>query len=105
MEKMQEDAMLAKIDNLEKKIEELKSLTITLYYTYNEKDQSQKRKIQDLEKRVINWIPVSERLPEKDGKYLWNYGDGELLVIDFKKGINWRSLSEDTHASWAEIKL
>ena len=41
-----------------------------------------RKEIEDLKSRVVTWIPVTERLPEKDGKYLFMLSSG-YFHIDF----------------------
>ena len=61
--------------------------------------------LERLEKQVQKWIPVSERLPDKDGKYLTYYHNhfGDITrVLDFAKDA--RKVNKyDFHQSWKKV--
>lgn len=68
-----------------------------------ETEEEQKKAIERL--KAINWIPVSERLPEEDGRYLVTfkngikvcmvgYGSCKRTVLGYPIGHGWYSLEE-----------
>ena len=83
-----------------------------------ETEEEQKKVIEHLES--TNWIPVSERLPEEDGRYLVTfkygikvcmvgYGSCKRTVLGYPIGHGWYSLeeaqyyAEDSIIAWMHL--
>ena len=52
-------------------------------------EEAYKKGYEDGKRDVLKWIPVTERLPEKDGHYLCNYHFGEYPKMTFTQVLDY----------------